>query len=95
MELNDSSTCLIHGQYTNVRMGDAKHITPVVVRKPYNKEAEEQISRSARRIKQLEFSWEKQGKTIEVGYGWGSEMNAFPEQSQSPLRSFVCAHWTK
>ena len=44
MELNDSSTCLIHGQYTIARMGDAKNLTHGVGRKPYSKEAEGTIA---------------------------------------------------
>ena len=43
MEQNDSSTCLIHGQYTNARMGDANHLAPVVGHKPYRKETERTI----------------------------------------------------
>ncbi len=40
MELNDSSTCLIHGQYTNARMGNAKHLTPGFGHKPSSKDTE-------------------------------------------------------
>ncbi len=35
MELNDSSTCLIYGQYTNAWMGDAKHLSPGFGHKPF------------------------------------------------------------